>query len=92
MVVYIYIHIYIYIYIYIYINYVCIYIYILCMYVCVYAYMYDVCVTWLPRVLSCMLFYKFLHKLHLQEIPSQDFTRRLKESRFGDDFEHAIFL
>ena len=33
-----------------------------------------------------MLSYKFLPKLHLQEMSSQDFIRSLKESKFGDDF------
>ena len=31
--------------------------------------------------------YEFLHKVHLQEIPSQDFLKRLKESRFGADIQ-----
>ena len=32
------------------------------------------------------LSYKFLHKLHLQEMPSQDFIGCLKESKFDADF------
>lgn len=33
------------------------------------------------------LSYKFLHKLHLQEMPSQDFIGCLKESKFGAAFK-----
>ena len=36
-----------------------------------------------------ILFYSFLHRVHLQEIPSQDFIKRLKERRLGADFTWA---
>lgn len=51
------------------------------------AYFAYVCVIWLSTVLTCMLSYKFLPKLQLHEMPSQDFIRCLNDSRFGVDFK-----
>ena len=31
-------------------------------------------------------FYSFLHRVHLQEMASEDFIKRLKERRLGADF------
>ena len=47
----------------------------------------HVCVTWLPRVLNNMSsYYKFLNRLLWRKLSSQEFIRRLEDSKFGADF------